>query len=407
MKRLRDPRWALILMFLGIIASVPLTQTIIELREDRGIRAFEIFSQVPTSTNLRNYERSLETACWAARWSRPWIQFAQFQWLKDGGEKVVVGRDGWYFYKPGLKNMLARPDRFTAANPGEDPLPAILDFRDQLAARGIQLVVMPVPNKDSLYPDRLTARAKSLRGVLAPRTQDLLERLRAAHVECIDLFHEFAEARQQRCAWPEVPLYLAQDTHWSPLGVSIAAKAAARRLQELGWAHPRQVRYREQPAPVDRLGDIIRMLQAPLIERGLTPERVACAQVVRTDNGELYKDAKDAEILILGDSFMRIYQQDEPRGAGFIAHLAKELSQPVMALVNDGGGSTLVRQELHARPLFLKNKKVVLWEFVERDIGLGIEGWKRVALGPVPGPARQNTGVAKGARPVSAAERMN
>ena len=51
-----------------------------------------------------------------------------------------------------------------------------------------------------------------------------------------------------------------------------------------------------------------------------------------------------------------------------------------MALVNDGGGSTLVRQELRARPEFLKNKKVVLWEFVERDIGLGLEGWRLVPL---------------------------
>src|SRR5262249_24639891 len=88
----------------------------------------------------------------------------------------------------------------------------------------------------------------------------------------------------------------------------------------------------------------------------------------------------DAEILVLGDSFTRIYQQDEPGAAGFIAHLAKELKQPLFSLVNDGGGSTLVRQELRGRPAFLKNKKVVLWEFVERDIGLGLEGWKLVPL---------------------------
>jgi hypothetical protein len=51
-----------------------------------------------------------------------------------------------------------------------------------------------------------------------------------------------------------------------------------------------------------------------------------------------------------------------------------------MALVNDGGGSTLVRQELQGRPAFLNRKKVVLWEFVERDIGLGLLGWQLVRL---------------------------
>jgi hypothetical protein len=64
-----------------------------------------------------------------------------------------------------------------------------------------------------------------------------------------------------------------------------------------------------------------------------------------------------------------------------------------MALVNDGGGSTLVRQELRGRPAFLKHKQVVLWEFVERDIGFGLEGWKLVPLPPAvapgsPGPVK-------------------
>ena len=174
----------------------------------------------------------------------------------------------------------------------------------------------------------------------------MLDKLRAANVEVIDLFKEFGEARQQSGSASQAPLYLAQDTHWSPAGVDLAAKAVARRLTELGWVQPGQVDYRERPAPVQRLGDILRMLQVPLIERRVNPETVSCVQVVRHDSGELYKDAADAEILVLGDSFMRIYQQDQPGAAGFIAHLAKELKQPMMSLVNDGGGSTLVRQEL-------------------------------------------------------------
>lgn len=122
------------------------------------------------------------------------------------------------------------------------------------------------------------------------------------------------------------------------------------------------------------------MIQVPLIERRVQPETVPCVQVVRRDKNGLYSDAPEAEILVLGDSFVRIYQQDDPGAAGFIAHLAKELKQPLLSLVNDGGGSTLVRQELRGRPAFLKNRKLVLWEFVERDIGLGLEGWKLVPL---------------------------
>lgn len=386
MKRLCDPQWFLILMFLGIIGSVPLIQIVVEVRQEEGVRVFEVFHQKPTAASLRAYERSLEAANWAARASRPWMQFAQFEWLKDGGAKAAIGGGGWYFYKPGLNYMLARPERAKVAGTTNDPLPAIVDFRNQLAARGIRLVVMPAPNKESVYPDRLTPRAEALRGMLASRTQDLLDRLRAANVEVIDLFKGFSQARQTSGSASQASLYLAQDTHWSPAGVELAAKVAAGRLLELGWVRSGLVDYSGRPAPVERLGDVLRMLQVPAIERCVKPETVLCVQVVRRDNGEPYQEGADAEILVLGDSFTRIYQRDEPGVAGFIAHLAKELKQPLMSLVNDGGGATLVRQELQGRPAFLKNKKVVLWEFVERDIGLGLEGWKLVPLPPPVSP---------------------
>lgn len=380
MNRLRDPRWFLILSFLGIIGSVPLIQILIEARQEEGVRAFDVFRQAPTAANLRAYERSLEAANWAGRMTRPWIQFAQFEWLRDGGAKTVIAGAGWYFYKPGLNYMLARPERAKVTNATNDPLAAIVDFRDQLATRGIRLVVMPVPNKESVHPDRLTTRVAPGRGLLAPRTQDLLDRLRAAHIEVIDLFKEFSQARQRTSSASQACLYLAQDTHWSAAGVALAAKAAARRLLELGWVRSGPVEYCERAAPVQRLGDLVRMLQVPLIERRVKPETVPCVRVVRRDNGQLYQEAPNAELLVLGDSFLRIYQRDEPGTAGFVAHLGKELQQPVMSLVNDGGGSTLVRQELHGRPAFLKHKRVVLWEFVERDIGLGLEGWPLVPL---------------------------
>ncbi len=385
MNRLLDPRWFLILMFLGTIASVPLIQMLLEVRHEDGIRAFDVFGKTPTAENLRAYEKNLESANWAARTFRPWIQFAQLNWLRDGGAKVLLGRDGWYFYKPGVNYLLERPHRTGPAMPADDPVAAIVDFRDQLAARGIRLMILPVPNKESVYPDRLTSRANDLHAVLSPRTLQVMDRLRAAGIEVIDLFSVFARARQE-AGMAATPLYLAQDTHWSPRGVEVAAKFVACRLMELGWAQPGTTDYDGRTAPVPRLGDIVRMLRLALVESRVHPENVPCVQVVRHDTGQPYTDAPDAGILVLGDSFMRVYQRDQPGAAGFVAHLARELKQPLISLVNDGGGSTLVRQELHARPAFLGDKKVVIWEFVERDIGLGLEGWKKVPLPPVFSP---------------------
>jgi hypothetical protein len=386
MKRARDPRWFVIALFLGVIASVPLVQMVMEMREGNGVRALDVFTQAPTSANLRDYEHSLDSANWLGRLTRPWVQFAQFKWLGDGAEKVVIGRSGWYFYKPGLNYMLSRPEMSKAASATNDPIPAILDFRDQLAARGIKLMIVPVPNKESVYPDRVTPRAEGVRAVLSPRTEAVLAQLREAKVEVIDLFTVFGKARQAG-GDSKASLYLAQDTHWSPAGVDLAAKTVASRLLELGWVQPGNLQYKERPAPVRRLGDILRMLQVPEINRSTPPEEVACTQILQSDNGQPYNDGAGAEVLVLGDSFSRVYQTDEPKSAGFIAHLAKELKQPLLSLVNDGGGSTLVRKELRARPAFMEKKKVVIWEFVERDIGIGVEGWKLVPLGPLPKPA--------------------
>jgi hypothetical protein len=135
---------------------------------------------------------------------------------------------------------------------------------------------------------------------------------------------------------------------------------------------------------VNRRSDIARMTRDPLIEASFSPEPVDCQQVIDAATGLPYRDDPASSVLVLGDSFLRMYQTDEPRSAGFIAHLARALRRPVASVVNDGGASTLVRQELARRPQMLSGKKVVIWEFVERDIRFGMEGWKSVPITPEP-----------------------
>lgn len=377
----RAPRLFVSLMFLAVIFSAGLVQLAVELRRGEQPQAFGVFSRKPTAVNLREFEQRLEDESWVIKQLRPWMQRFQFVCLKDTGDKAIAGRDGWFFYKPGVQYLTARP----RPNPGPDnPLPAILAFRAELAARGIQLVVVPAPNKESVYPEKLSARAGGIRGAVCEQTSELLRELTAAGVEVVDLFELYAAAKQASGSSAGAPFYLAQDSHWSPAGVDLAVKAVAQRLLERGWVKPGAIDYELKPAPVERVGDVIRMLKSPPIERAMTPEKIPCRQVVQPGNGKPYRDDPGAEILVLGDSFLRIYEQDEPGAAGFIAHLARELRQPVASIVSDGGASTLVRQELFRRSSLLANKKVVVWEFVERDIRFGAEGWQIIPLPPAP-----------------------
>ncbi len=121
------------------------------------------------------------------------------------------------------------------------------------------------------------------------------------------------------------------------------------------------------------------MMQSPPLERLLPTEEVS-TEVVRDENGEPYADTSDSQVLILGDSFLLIYEEDQPGSAGLRAHLAREIGFPLTSIVNAGGASTLVRQQLSRTPELLEGKRVVIWEFIERDIRFGVEGWQEVNL---------------------------
>jgi hypothetical protein len=365
--------------FLAVIMAPGLVQTVSELRHGEQPGALDIFLQPPTARNLHAYEQSLEETSLVVKQLRPWMQYLQWRFLADAGEKVVVGRHGWLFYRPSVRYVVERQTGAPESD-SADPLPAIRSFRDQLQARRIRLLVVPVPNKECVYPGMLSKRAEDAGVVVCERTRRLLDQLEQSGIEHVDLFEVFRRAKQEERGSDPRRLYLAQDSHWSPEGARVAAGAVARRVLDGGTVNRGDHAYVERSVTVRRHGDLVQMLQVQQIERALEPESLECLQVVQSDTRTPYRDALESEVLILGDSFLRIYEQDEPGAAGFIAHLARELGQPLTSIVNDGGASTLVRQELAHRPTLLMNKRLVIWEFAERDIRFGTEGWQIVPL---------------------------
>lgn len=353
---------------------------------------------------LRGYENELEETSVFATTMRPPMQYFRYFFLRDLGEKALAGRDGWLFYKPGYE-YLVRPsvlDRRSIVVDPEDtpvtdnPVDAIVTFQNELAALGIDLLVMIVPGKASVYPDMLTARAGPDDVCSFDNSLKIMDALRQRGVETVDLFGTFAEVRDREGNVSD-PLYLAQDTHWKARGLRLAAGAVADRVRQYGWfdtSATGSVEYVLDTIDIDRVGDVGTMSGLPdYTSIGLpTPfftEKTRCYQVVqvrRDSTGgiagrNLFRDDfKRSQVLVIGDSFSRIYQTDEPRSAGWIAHLAYELQQPVASIISDGGASTLVREKLARKSDVLKGKKLVVWEFIERDLRYGEKGWKDVQL---------------------------
>jgi acetyltransferase AlgX (SGNH hydrolase-like protein) len=367
----------ILLAFAGLIGAVPVTQWAQELAHGDRPQILDLFSHAPIHSHRTAFARDLRSQCLLAKIVRPWMQRLRFVALAETPAKTLVGQEGWLFYQPAVQYLIEAPPASNSPTQAEI-LTAVTTFRNQLLARGIYLLVIIAPNKASIYPDKLSPHVVS--GSINPRTMDLMTKLQQAEVELVDLFSLFREARRTATVTGAKDYYLAQDSHWSPTGIELAAQTVATRLYALGWMKKQDHIYTLKPTPITRYGDIIAMMQIPNIQKYFQPESINCNQVVEADTQALYQDDPNSTVLVLGDSFLRIFSRDEPSKAGFVEHLAYHLGHPMTSIVNDGGASTLVRQQLARKPQWLTHKKVVIWEFVERDIRFGTEGWQVVPL---------------------------
>ena len=433
----RISQLVLVTVFLAIIFGVPVYQIVVEIWRQQPVQVTDLFRYAPTVKNLRAFEQTLKDNWWGQETVRPWMQRTLFLTLGDTGAKALEGRDGWMFYRPGVQ-YLTEADRMEAGHSDSDwasrtsgdtrtrsVVRAIVKYRDQLERRRIELLVVPVPGKASIYPDKLTQRFDGSSGTFRSPTERLLDELKEHDVETVNLFDAFRQARSAKPTWSSGgTYYLSQDTHWTPTGALIAAKAVARKLRELGYAPEIPWQYETQRVQVARRGDVSEMMQVPGLRECFTPEDVNCEQIHDPIAGLLIplEAARDGRfkndhlldtqwesslrLLLLGDSFSRIYQFGEPASlgavvgaaqqtsagsgkkrllpgsAGFPSLLARELAAPVDYIVSDGGAATDVRRRLSVDPEMLDNKKLVIWEFAERDIRLGAHGWLDVPLPP-------------------------
>jgi hypothetical protein len=348
---------------------------------------------------LKATERAVGEQSLVAAWLRPWTQYGLARWLGAGNEQVYPGRDGWLFYRRSLEFVSGAPfpapelPRTSIARYDErrqprerDPLPAILDFGRQLDRRGIALVVVPVPPKPTVHPEKLTSRGAHWDEPVSNRAYSaFLDRLRQAGILVFDPGPLLVEARRRTGQ----PQYLAADTHWRPDAVVGVATALAAFLRRHVALPPRSSPgYRVRKVEVVQRGDLARLLDVPTEAAWYGPERVTLRQVL-TARGELWQPDPWADVLVLGDSFTNIYAVPSlgwGTAAGLAEQLAYELRRPVDRIaLNDNGAFAprlLLQQELARGRDRLASKRVVVWQFVAHELAFG--DWRRIALGPPP-----------------------
>lgn len=303
------------------------------------------------------------------------------RWMTSGlgaqNANVLRGRDGWLFYQPAVDHLTGPGYLSARANRQGDPVAVLERFAEQLADRGITLIVAPLPVKAAIYPEKLAGGFVGEAPVQNPSHAEFLATLRARGVAVCDVSTALAAARDG-----EAPLYLARDSHWTPEGMKIAATALAESVRlHLSTPPANPVAWRAlAPAPVTHTGDLAVML-APegAMEFGWS-ETVAHEAIVGPDDAPWAQDPA-ARVLLLGDSFVNIYDQAAMgwgSHGGLAARLALALQEPLDTITQNGDGAHATRQRLRQAlqrdPGRLAGKEVVIFAFAARELSVG--DWK-------------------------------
>ena len=378
--------WTLVGALLVTIFVVPVIQHVAEIGEGRVPAVWSIFATVPSEKAFSEFETELEDESVVGEWLLPRVQSVLVE-AGVGNEQAYLGRDGVLYFRPGFEYVTGRPfldplvlrarsfgGKSWQESPQPDPRPAILGFRDDLAKRGIELVLMPTTVKPQLDPGSGVFGDGVEFPIQNPSYSIWLDEMRKAGVRVFDPGAILAETEGA---------FLRTDTHWAPVGMRAVAGALAAELRPLlPVASP--VEYRTEKASVSNLGDIAVMLRLPESQQRYPEETVEIERVLQPD-GSPWVPTADADVLFLGDSFSNIYSMDGLRwgtSAGLVETLSLELRRGIDRItINDAGAHQTrraLRDEISRGRDRLAGKKVVVWQFAIRELAVG--DWKLLPL---------------------------
>lgn len=332
-----------------------------------------------------DFEAALEDRSPVGRRLRPPAQAVLTRWLGAGNERVYVGRDGWLFFRADVEYATGRgfldpaqmARRVVAASeyeapPAPDPRAAIRQFARDLQARGVRLIVVPTPVKPVVHPDRL-ARAEVAAPVHNLSYAALVEELRRDGILVFDPTPHLVGARSGGS-----PQYLATDTHWRPEAMQRVAEALAAYVRAHVALPPvPSSNYTVEPREARHTGDTAAMLDLPAGQTLYPPETVTL-RFVAGPTGDPWRPSRNADVLVLGDSFSNIYSlaaMGWGESAGFIEQLSVALDRPLDRIVQNDQGARATR-DLLARELTgaadrLAGKRLVIWQFAVRELAFG------------------------------------
>lgn len=321
------------------------------------------------------------TAWFVSDTAQRYLRSAFIQAIGQGNRAVFVSRETpWLFDGLDLDALTSagalKPEITDPSGKTSKAADEVITFAQQLKERGIPLLLIPLPMKASLYPEYITGTDPefSEAPLYHPCQPELYERFAKAGIDVQDVTDAMLQLKERK-----KPLFLKQDTHWTPDAMQELARAIAAHVKK---KYP-------GVAAVDRL---ILDAKAPdghdygdlAIRLGQNGPGAAFAQesAVLLSFPSLENDPQ-SNIVLLGGSDVNIFDEpllgyvpddhvhQQPLRAGFAQHLAVYLGKQLDTYAPTAVASTEPRRRFAQRlDDEVRAKKLVIWLLPARDLVL-------------------------------------
>jgi alginate O-acetyltransferase complex protein AlgJ len=239
---------------------------------------------------------------------------------------------------------------------------SIINYHKALAGENVSLIVVPVPTKAEIYPDKLVAGAKPTE--LAGHEIEFIAGLKAGGVNVVDLAKAYHARRQ---ADHSTPLYCERDAHWSPAGIAIATDLILAEIKDKSWfGTPKEL---SAPESLQITGDLMTTPET----QALGVEKIS----IQRTKEIVPPSTTTSPALLMGDSHTMVFSTGANagfhcQGAGILDLLQAKTGTPFLLFANNNGGTDTARRQLALqavpKPEFWKDKKVVIWCFSLREV---------------------------------------
>lgn len=305
--------------------------------------------------------------------------------IQGNTTNVIEGVDGWLFFKEELEHIAAgsfwgeNAVKVSKSTKPEfaDPVPAIVDFNNQLKALDIELLLVPIPPKAMIYPEKLSSDFGKAEGeAIYDNYKKFFSILKKNGVEVVDVAPQLLKAKEEK------QLYCVTDTHYSGEGLRVVAEQVLQPILAKSWysSMPKK-EYGVDGKNVTIQGDLAAMAKP---EKG--SEELSLLFVTDKETNSSVKMDASSPVLLLGDSHTLVFSVGgdlHAKGAGLADHLTAGLGFPIDLLGVRGSGATPARIKLYQKAKrdkqYLAGKKVVVWCLTAREF-TGSGGWRKVPV---------------------------